>query len=613
MCGIAGIASRNPELISPRRIESGTSCLKHRGPESQQIYINQEQTISLGHSRLCIIDLNKEASQPMHYLDRYTIIHNGELYNYIELRQQLKNKGYSFNTSSDTEVIAAAYAEWGSECLQQFEGMFAFAIWDQEEMTLFIARDRFGEKPVYFFYDDEQFAFGSEMKTLWSFGLEKEVNMSMLYNFITIGYTSNPADPEETFYLNISKLPAASFIIFKVRSHELLVEKYWNIYPEEDNTITVAKAIETFEHLFESSVKKRLRSDVPVGTSLSGGLDSSAIVAFCSHQPPEQYSHKCFTAVFKGFEKNEFEYASLVASQFSLELHPVEIDQSNIASLMEEVMHFQEEPFSSGSVLAQYKVYQEAKRNGVTVLMDGQGADEVLGGYHKYYKWYWQQLFRNRKLKKSNEINEARKLGVEEPFDFKNKLAAILPEFSAGMLQSKKAKAAFHHQGLNRDFAFSHKRELYYSTPTRFDLNGVLYFNSFVYGLEELLRLADRNSMAHGTEVRLPYLDHRLVEFLFTLPPQFKIRNGWTKWLLRNAVQKKLPASVVWRKDKIGFEPPQELWMKQKRVQDAIMEGKQKLVRNGILDQSVLKKIQPHTAYAAEGVDWKYWSSSYLF
>jgi asparagine synthase (glutamine-hydrolysing) len=613
MCGIAGIASKNSGLISGQRISSGISCLRHRGPEGQHTWINNEESISLAHSRLRIIDLSSEAAQPMHYMQRYTIVHNGELYNYIEIREHLRSKGYRFFTNSDTEVIAASFAAWGTECLQQFDGMFSFAIWDEEEKILFVARDRFGEKPLYFFYDDEQFAFGSEMKTLWSFGLAKEVNQSMLYNFITIGYTSNPTDPEETFYLNISKLPAANFILYKVQTHELKLERYWHVYPELNHDISEKEAIETFDNLFNESINRRLRSDVPVGTSLSGGLDSSAIVAFCNEQSSDQYSHKCFTAAFKGFEKNELEYAEMVAKQFGLEHYFVEVDENDISSLMHEVMQYQEEPFSSASVLAQYKVYECAKRNGVTVLLDGQGADEILGGYHKYFKWYWQELFRNGKLKKSGEIRSAKALGINEGFGLKNKIAALLPEFSAGILQSRKSKAAFHQPGLNRDFAFSHKRELYYSTPTRFDLNGVLFFNSFVYGLEELLRLADRNSMAHATEVRLPYLDHKLVEFLFTLPPAFKIKDGWTKWLLRRSAEKKLPKSIAWRKDKVGFEPPQELWMKNKKVQESIMEGKQKLVNNGILDRSVLKKIQPHTAYAAEGVDWKYWSSSFLF
>jgi asparagine synthase (glutamine-hydrolysing) len=612
MCGIAGIVSRNSSLITTERIRAGTSCLEHRGPEDEQVWISANNQAGLGHRRLCIIDLSKEASQPMHYANRFTIVHNGEIYNYLELKRELSGKGHSFKTVSDTEVILAAYAEWGNECVQKMDGMFAFAIWDEQEKKLFVARDRFGEKPLFFFYDDEQFAFGSEMKTLWSFGLEKEVNPAMLYNFITIGYTSNPSEPEETFYLNISKLPSASFAVYDLNTHQLQLEKYWQIYPSTEK-VSDEDAIDRFNELFSESIRKRLRSDVPVGTSLSGGLDSSAIVAWCHEQSVAQYSHKCFTAVFKDFEKNELDFAATVAKKFGLWHEVVEIKETEIPFLMQEVMKIQEEPFGSASVLAQYCVYKAAKQNGVTVLLDGQGADEVLAGYHKYYKWYWQELFRSGKLKKSGELNAAKAIGIGESFGLKNKIAARFPEFASGMLQSRKSKAAFNHQALDRDFAFANKRELYYSTPIQADLNGALYFNSFVYGLEELLRLADRNSMANAVEVRLPYLSHELVEFLFSLPPGLKIREGWTKWILRKALEKKLPAEITWRKDKIGFEPPQQKWMKIKDVREAIMEGKKKLVAKKILNESVLKKNQPHDAHAADGSEWRYWSASFLY
>jgi asparagine synthase (glutamine-hydrolysing) len=223
-------------------------------------------------------------------------------------------------------------------------------------------------------------------------------------------------------------------------------------------------------------------------------------------------------------------------------------------------------------------------------------------------------LYRNQKLKRSGELKAARESGVTEPFGIRNKLAALYPEFAAGILQTQKSKKAFRQSDLDREFAFSNKQEFYYTTPSGFDLNGALYYNTFVNGLEELLRFADRNSMAHAVEVRLPFLDHSLVEFLFSLPPELKIHKGWTKWLLRKSVEDVLPTEIVWRKDKVGFEPPQKIWMSDKIVQDAINNGKQKLVEQKILNPSVLdKKIKPHNAYAADGWDWKYWSASYLF
>lgn len=613
MCGIAGIVSNNSQLVFKERIQSATHCLRHRGPEADGIWMNREKEIALGHLRLSIIDLSEEATQPMHYMERYCIVHNGEVYNYIEIREQLLKKGYAFRSQSDTEVIVAAYDAWGTDCLQEFDGMFAFAIWDEKEKKLFAARDHFGEKPFFFFYNEEQFLFASEMKSLWSMGIEKEVNPAMLYNFLTIGYTSNPSDPQETFFENIHKLPAASFLIYSLKNHQLQIEKYWQVYPEVKD-ISESDAIEQFRSLFSQSIKKRLRSDVAIGTSLSGGLDSSAVVAFCDRQLSDHYSHKCYTASFDGFEKDELKYAEIIAKKFGLEHHITTISASGIAKLMDEVMYHQEEPITSASVLAQYKVFQSAKQNGVTVLLDGQGADEVLAGYRKYYKWYWQELYRNKKLKKSGELNDARALGVTETFGIKNKIAAMYPEFAAGILQTRKSKSAFRHIDIERDFAFSNKQSCYYSTPTNFDLNGALYYNTFVNGLEELLRFADRNSMAHAVETRLPFLDHRLVEFLFSLPAEFKIHKGWTKWLLRKSVEEALPQEIVWRKGKVGFEPPQKVWMSDKIVQEAIHNGKEKLVRQKVLSPSVLnKRIKPHSAYAADNWDWKYWSASYLF
>lgn len=613
MCGIAGIISKNSSLITEQKIRSAINCLHHRGPEAEGLWISDDN-IALGHRRLSIIDLSKEAAQPMQYLNRYSIIHNGELYNYIEIRKELQQKGFLFNTQSDTEVIVAAYAAYGTQCLNYFDGMFAFAIWDDQEKKLFAARDRFGEKPFFFFYNEEQFVFASEIKAVWQLDVKKEVNKTMLYNFLSIGYTTNPANPQETFFKNIHKLPAASFLIFSVARQEIRIEKYWQIYPEINNSISEKEAIEKFKNLFSGSVKKRLRSDVPIGTSLSGGLDSASIIAFCDQLATGQYSHKCFTASFKNFERDELSFAKTVAKQYGLEHHIVEMDENNIVQLMNEVMKHQEEPITSASVLAQYKVYRLAKQNGVTVLLDGQGADEILAGYHKYYKWYWQELYRNKKLRKSKEIKAAKNLGMKESFSLKNKFAALFPHFAAGILQSQKAKQAFRNFDLDRDFAFANKRELYYSLPSSFDLNGALYFNSFVNGLEELLRFADRNCMAGATEVRLPFLSHGLVEFLFTLPPHFKIHNGWTKWLLRKSVDDVLPKEIVWRKDKIGFEPPQKRWMQNLQVQEAIKNAKEILVEHKVLNKSSLtKKIQPHDAYVTENRDWKYWSAAYLF
>jgi asparagine synthase (glutamine-hydrolysing) len=614
MCGIVGIVSNDSRRISEEKLSASIGVLQHRGPDGQGYWTNEKNTVAFGHRRLSIIDLSTAASQPMHYPDRYTIVYNGEIYNYLELKEELNKKGFYFRTGSDTEVVVAAFAAYGKECLQHLDGMFAFAIWDDEKQQLFAARDRFGEKPFFFSYFNNTVVFASEMKALWELGVPKEVNGSMLYNFLTIGYTSNPSEPQETFYHHVRKLPASCFLSYSLASQELVIERYWHVDININNTIKEEEAIEEFTRLLSASVSRRLRSDVPVGTSLSGGLDSSTIVALCDRNAPAQYTHKCFTASFTGYENDETHYAKQIADKYHLDHHLVTISEEEIPSSMERIMSSQEEPFSSASVIAQYKVYEAARQNGVTVLLDGQGADEILAGYHKYYKWYWQELYRSKQLKSSGEIKAARALGIKESFGIQNKVAALMPDFSTGILQGQKAKQAFKHPDLNHDFALKNKRNLYYSTPATFDLNGALYYNSFVNGLDELLRLADRNSMAHGTEVRLPFLDHILVEFLFTLPPSFKIHQGWTKWLLRKSMDNILPAEIVWRKDKVGFEPPQKLWMQNADVQNEIRGARKKLYYAGVLSESILaKKIEAKSAHEAKSYDWRYWSAAKLF
>ncbi len=587
--------------------------LAHRGPDAEGHWVNS--TTALGNRRLAIIDLSNAANQPMHYLQRYTIIHNGEIYNYIELKEELQKKGYSFHSRSDTEVIVAAYDCWKDECVDHFDGMFAFAIWDEKEKELFAARDRFGEKPFFYFLDNEQFVFASEMKALWAAGIERKVNLKLLFNYLTIGYVDNPNIPEETFFENISKLPAASFLKYSILNNQFSITNYWDIDVENENkTISDSEAIEKFSFLLQRSIKRRLRSDVPIGTSLSGGLDSSSIIGILSSLTANSSQLTAFTSVFPGFEKDESAFAKLVANKFHLQHFTTTPDAPSLHNDLEKLFYYQEEPFNSSSIYAQYKVYELAKQNGIKVLLDGQGADETLAGYHKYYKWYWQELFRKRKLISSRELNAAKELGITEKFGWRNRIAALFPEFATLFLERHYLLNALRHEDLTKDFTQLQSKEAYYITPEIFSLNGVLYFNTCMHGLEELLRYADRNSMAHGREVRLPFLDHELVEFIFSLPSNFKIRNGWTKWLLRKNMEKSLPAEITWRRDKTGFEPPQEQWIQNEKIKELIRDAKKILVDEKILKPEVIdKKIEPKPAHEAGNYDWRYLSSSFLF
>jgi len=391
MCGIAGIISNNSSIIAADRVKKMTDALAHRGPDAEGHWVNS--TTALGNRRLAIIDLSSAANQPMHYLQRYTIIHNGEIYNYIELKEELQKKGYSFNSRSDTEVIVAAYDHWKEECVDHFDGMFAFAVWDEKEKELFAARDRFGEKPFFYFLDNDQFVFASEMKALWAAGIERKVNLKLLFNYLTIGYVDNPNIPEETFFENISKLPAASFLKFSTSNFQLSISNYWDLDVENENKkISDTEAIEKFGFLFQRSVQRRLRSDVAIGTSLSGGLDSSSVVATAAPFTPALRSlgeggihdlptgqagspFTSFTAHFPGFEKDESLFSKQVAEQFGLQQFITNISADEMLNDWDKICYHQEEPFQSASVVAQYSVFELASQQQVKVLRDGQGAD----------------------------------------------------------------------------------------------------------------------------------------------------------------------------------------------------------------------------------------------
>lgn len=609
MCGIAGIINIRKAPISISQLQAMGDALRHRGGDAQDNWLNEACDAGFSHRRLAIIDLSAAGRQPMHYKNRYTLVFNGFIYNYIELREQLKKGGCQFQSATDTEVILAAYDLYGEECVDHFEGMFAFAIWDEHDKKLFAARDRFGEKPFYYFYDEERIVFASEMKALWAVDVPKVLNQKMAFNYLTIGYLDNPNDVDETFFEGINKLPAAHVLLYDARKNELVLEKYWDLDPSFINkNINEDEAIERFHELLKNSVSKRFRSDVAVGTSLSGGLDSSALVAATASINPASNSYTCFTAAFPDYEKNELPWAQMVAAQFNLKQFTVAPSADVLLNDLEKIIWHQEVPVASASVLVQYKVYELAAREGIKVLLDGQGADETLAGYHKYYKWYWQELFRKRKLIGSKEISKAQKLGVKESFGLRNIIAALAPEFAGVVLDQQYLVKALTHPHLTQQFIRQQSKEAYYSRPATSSLNGALYFNTCMHGLEELLHYADRNSMAHGREVRLPFLDHQLVEFIFSLPPGYKIKDGWTKWIMRKAMEKKLPGDIVWRKDKVGYEPPQKTWMQEAGVRDAIVKSKNKLVHAGILKKEILQKnIVPRHAHEAANYDWRYW------
>lgn len=613
MCGIAGIISSNPNNVSKQLLKQMTDVLAHRGPDGEGQWVNGYQQAGFGHRRLSIIDLTSNGAQPMHYLNRYTIIHNGEVYNYIELKEELAKAGYRFSSQTDTEVIVAAYDFYGEGCLKKFDGMFAFAIWDEKEQTLFAARDRFGEKPFYYFENEEVFLFASEMKALWAYGIEKKISNKALLNFLTLGYVHNAADNELTFYENIFALPPAHYLTVTPGNTISVVNQYWKLDKELKLNIGEKEAAERLELLLNSSLKYRLRSDVTIGTSLSGGLDSSTIAASLADKG---VLLSTFSAVFPGFEKDESLYVKMVTEKFKLKNFTTTPNAGDLINSFEKLCYHQEEPFSSSSIFTQYKVFELAKQQGVKVLLDGQGADEILAGYHKYIHWYLQELISRNKFGKAKKERLAlQRNNAEIWWGIKNIAAAFLPAHASIQLEKREYEHSIHQPDINRDFIRSLRGREWEGIhkPVVTKLNDILHYNVTENGLEELLRFADRNSMAHSREVRLPFLDHTLVQFVFSLPSKYKIQNGFTKWVLRKVMDKKLPDAIVWRKDKTGYEPPQQLWMENKQLQDYIREAKKKLSDKKIITAKALaKKIEPRPAHKENNYDWRYLVAAHL-
>ncbi len=616
MCGISGIISPNAEKVSADSLKRMNDALRHRGPDGEGYYRHSahHHFIGLAHCRLSIIDLSNSSSQPFRYLDRYILIYNGELYNYTELRDTLISMGYAFTTSGDTEVVAAAYACYGSQCMDHFDGMFAFAIWDEKEAVLFCARDRFGEKPFHYYYDEQkqELYFASEIKALFAAGISRTVNHQLLYDFITIGYTKNVSHPSHTFFRNIFQLPPSHYLLFNPAENLLETGRYWDLDKETRIDMYEDQALEKFTELLQSSIDTRLRSDVPVGTSLSGGLDSSSIVALTAGASRSSYSHKAFSAVFPGFEKDESALIRKTASRFNLELFTVTPSADDLANTMKELLYHQDEPFGSASVFAQFEVYRRAMQAGVKVLLDGQGADESLAGYKKYGHWFLQEKIHSegwRAVSKEAEVLKNNNFLSE--WGWRNRLAAIMPGLTASQLKTKAIQIRANNPYIDHDYAKANSDPDSIVKPVVEKLNDIQYFDTMVMGLDDLLRYADRNSMAHGREVRLPFLSHQLVQFIFSLPAQFRIRDGYTKWMLRKSMNDKLPAEINWQKGKTGFEPPQRAWLQYPPVKDNIREARKKLVQEKICNESLLQSpLQPAAAHEENNFDWRCWIAS---
>lgn len=625
MCGIAGIMNASDPVACKHQLNAMSNSLAHRGPDGKGYWHSPENSIYLTHRRLSILDLSNDGAQPLQYL-HYHLVYNGEIYNYKELKTTLQSVGYHFKSTGDIEVIPAAFDYWGEDFLHRLDGMFAFALYDSQQKRLKLVRDRFGQKPLYYFANYHQRGkmtglwFASEMKALWAAGIPRIVNPTMLVNYLGLGMVNNPIVKTDTFYKNILSLPPGYLLDIQIKSEKSTLRRWYQ--PEHsighlNNSITENEMLEQLKQLLLSSVEKCLRSDVPVGTSLSGGLDSSSIVA-CIHQLKQTnhalagWSNVCFSAIFPGFKKDESAFSAKVAEHFDLERFVITPNAADLLAKLDAVLYHQEEPMQSSSVFTQYMVYGLAKEEAVSVLLDGQGADEILAGYPKYSHWYLQQLLRTNYAAMQKEKSLLLANGMLEQWSLLHYPSAWLPVQTAALLKWK-AIAQLNKSHLHPDFLAAHRDNNTLFKPTIRNVEDLLFFNTFNSGLEELLRYADRNSMAHSIEVRLPFLNHELVEFAFSLPSHLKIRNGYGKWALRTAIAPLLPDGIAWRSGKIGFEPPQAQWLKSKAMKLLITESRAWLVQEKILHKKVLDlPFEEKQAHENANYDWRYLNAAIL-
>lgn len=559
MCGFVGIIS--PALpVREDLLRAMRDRLRHRGPDNGANWFRAGSRIALAHRRLSIIDTSHAADQPMLTADgAMCIAFNGEIYNYIELREELIQLGHEFCTRSDTEVLLHALREWGEAALQRLNGMFAFALWDERSRRMLVARDRFGEKPLFVGRGQlNTLVFASEMKAILAHPLVScAIDENAMARF---GGGSWYEDDGQTFFQDIERFPPAHAAWFRKDGSEERRWRYWTPdYTAVNHDLGPRQAVEKFSELMLRSVRLRLRADVPVGSSLSGGLDSSVIVGCLAQERGQSsFTQNTFSAVFPDDPTmSEDKEVDAVVAHTGVNSYRVMPDPLR---LMEEsqLLHWhQEEPFLSASIYLQWCVARLARQQATTVLMDGQGADELLAGYQFY--------FRQRQL---DLLDRGRAdLAFRESAKFNRRLQSASTKY-AGAQRRFNATVAYSVDDLRKIgkpasdvFHYPYSVGVAPAVPgsrLRRTISEALLYNS----LPMLLRYADRNSMAFSREARLPFLDYDLVDFCISLPDDYYARNGWQKWILRMAAGNTIPASIRWRADKVGYAAPLDHWLR---------------------------------------------------
>jgi asparagine synthase (glutamine-hydrolysing) len=587
MCGILAYFNRNG--ISEKELKQSLNALqkiKHRGPDGEGVVLINTKTgafhnlitaetpnaalenkttlndavgldydLILGHRRLSIIDVSTNGHQPMHYGNGNWIVFNGEIYNYIEIRDELKKLNYTFKTATDTEVIHKAYEAWGAKALAKLNGMFSIVLFDNQKKELFVANDRFGVKPLNYLQEGSKFIAVSELRQISEYGFKLSYNTSVISNFLQHAYLDYS---EDTFFNEIKRFPSSHYAELNLKSDKLSIEPK-SYYTIGEAKVELHNPVETFKELFTDAVKMRLRSDVPVGFASSGGLDSSSVLYTAYNllkQPQTSPNLATFSAVFPGMEGDESEFISVVEKDLNIKSNYINpLDEFNISDFEKHVYH-QEFPVQSTSYYAEWCVAKLVQREKVKVLLVGQGGDELLAGYHHHFYRYCRQLILQGKfiqyfslLKKYAELKGVATNEIHSKVIGEVKLAI---KFKLGLADLGNS--------LNNKWNKADK------------LIDLLKLDLKEYTLPTYVRSDDRDGMAFSLESRHPFLDYRLVDFCFALPNDYKIKDGWQKWILREAMPE-LPQAIRYRKDKKGFTTPQTTWVnKNKKVFESYLQ-----------------------------------------
>ena len=561
MCGIAAIIGRGGYRPERWRLEAMTDALRHRGPDDQGYH--ESGSVGFGFRRLAILDLTVEGHQPMPSHDgRYVIIYNGEIYNYLELRQELEARGQRFRSTGDTEVLLAAYAEWGPACLSRLNGMWAFLIHDVEQGTVFGARDRFGVKPLYYCRTREAVLFASELKAFAPSGLyQPTLNWRSVARYLD---SARMDDTTETFFAGIEQVPAGHCFTLDAQG-ELRMQSYWSL-PEEAAEAP-ADAAEQFAALFEDAVRLRLRSDVPVGVCLSGGMDSTSIICAMARQWPAPVREQPLYAFsFNAAEFDETPQLEATIRQTGATLVPLTLTGRQYWDSFGEVLAAQDEPVHSMTAVVGFRLMKLAREHGVTVVLNGQGSDETIAGYPTFFLHYWHTLLGAHRY--PTLLREIGRFAAVHGIKRRQAVQSVLRYgllWRLGALNGyRRLSGANRRQRLAQHPQFTPELTAHLpSERPRYPRN---LRESLIEALTEsplplYLRVEDRNSMAHSVEARLPFMDYRLVSLLFTLPPDQKTRGPWNKYILREAMRGRIPEVVRARPQKFGFPVPVREWI----------------------------------------------------